>query len=432
MHQARLAGHLPPARALLYLAGHHSLPQFRELPFLRMGGGRKQGKTWDKGGDWRQYQPPSWQVWRGAYSPVRKDTPAPMLQYDQVELPHAGPQYARGARQNTMDDDEEPEGGLRRDLQKALTSAKKADQKARKIREHLTTRREQWSLYERQMKEAFNTQKKRYEQEVKRLEKDLESAHSAGQQAIADFTTEVQALVAGGARAAPAAPPDSAWDDLIRADMEVEPSGYFAEALAVAGRAGRRIPSLGSDYATQLQQAMLLQAQQQQQNARPNTHSGPMAGPPPGLTSAHAAPPSDMGEGRAPDSVYAAEAPRDPYFFSPSARRPPSSPPAGRETKTPRNSSRPRSHPYGGNTRAEDEMSLEERLRAKRAEVAAELAAHPDAGCPLGGGPSAHEAPPLGTGAALRPFGRPVPPTNPLAHAVIEEDDDDFENGEVP
>ncbi|CAE7939958.1 HERC1 [Symbiodinium sp. KB8] len=418
------------ARSGLDCGGHHSSPKFRELPFLRMGGGRKQGKPWDKGGDWRQYQPPSWQVWRGAYSPARKETPAPMLQYDQVALPGSGSQSNRGARQNAVDDDEEPEGGLRRDLQKALTSAKKADQKARKIREHLTTRREQWSLYERQMKEAFNTQKKRYEQEVKRLEKDLESAHSAGQQAIADFTSEVQALVAGGARAAPAAPQDSAWEDLIRADMEVEPSGYFAEALALAGRAGRRLPGFGSEYAAQLQQAMLLQAQQQQ-NVRPPSHPGPMTGPPPGLAPVPAAAPPDIGEGSAPDAMYASAAPRDPYFFSPSARRPPSSPREGREAKTPRHNSRPRPHPYGGNTRAEDELSLEERLRAKRAEAAAELAAHPEGGHPLGGGASAHDAPPpAAAGAALRPFGRLAPQTNLLAHATIEEDDDDLDLGE--
>ena len=324
-------------------------------------------------------------------------------------------QATRGPRVAAGEEELEPEGGLRRDLQRALTAAKKADQKARKIQETITTRREQWGLYEKQMKNAFNAQKKQFDQDIKRMEKDLEAAHSAGQQAIADFTTEVQELMSGTRSAPQADASERAWDDLIGGpDMEVEPAGYYAEALALAGRAGRRMSGL---------EANMIRLQQEANLAA--SRAPPAPGPPPGLNPepVRAAPPS-MPPPVPPPEVYAAEAHRDPYLTSPSTRAPPGGSPAVTRSRTPRQSSRPRSHPYG-QAEIPSDADLEARLRARRAapDAPAGFMQEHGASGPGNGG----ALPSAGAGIALRPFGRPLAPEgrNLLAGARIEEDDDE-------
>ncbi|CAE7762507.1 unnamed protein product [Symbiodinium microadriaticum] len=265
------------------------------------------------------------------------------------------------------------------------------------------------------MKNAFNAQKKQFDQDIKRMEKDLEAAHSAGQQAIADFTTEVQELMSGTRSAPQADASERAWDDLIGGpDMEVEPAGYYAEALALAGRAGRRMSGL---------EANMIRLQQEANLAA--SRAPPAPGPPPGLNPepVRAAPPS-MPPPVPPPEVYAAEAHRDPYLTSPSTRAPPGGSPAVTRSRTPRHSSRPRSHPYG-QAEIPSDADLEARLWARRAapDAPAGFMQEHGASGPGNGG----ALPSAGAGIALRPFGRPLAPEgrNLLAGARIEEDDDE-------
>ena len=241
---------------------------------------------------------------------------------------------------------------------------------------------------------------------------------------------------------------DDSWDRLISAapDMEVEPAGFYEEALAAvrgAARASRTTMAPADTrpraahptglpareeamsfhrgpetvYTREDLDAGMARLQQMQFAA---SRVAPMAGPPPGLhpEQAHAFPPS-VPPPAPPAEMYATNAHRDPYLTSPSSRAPPGSSPATTRSRTPRQSSRPRSHPYG-QAEIPSDADLESRLRERRAAPDAPAGFAPEA-MPDGGVPGS------AGGAALRPFGRPPAPEgrNLLARATIEEDDDE-------
>ena len=403
------------------------------------------GKKWPRqqydASAWQQpSQSQSWQLWKGTNSPnwnKRRNQGQDWLtlRYDQMQV---APVQAEAAE--TGEDELSSMGSLLvKDVQRALTAARKADQKSRRVKQDILTKREQWSLYERQMKAAFTAQKKQFQQDQERLEHDLQEALAAGQQAA----LVAKETMARGCRPHQEAEDDS-WDKLMSAgpDMEVEPSGFYEEALAAvrgAARASRVSaearsraaypagPSAredatashrGPEAAYSMEDLAGMARLQQMHFAASGVSS--VAGPPPGLhpEQAHVLPPS-VPPPAPPAEVYATNAHRDPYLTSPSSRAPPGSSPATTRSRTPRQNSRPRPHPYG-QAEIPSDADLESRLRERRAAPDAPTSFAPEAFSDGGGsGP--------GGGIALRPFGRPLAPEgrNLLARATIEEDDDE-------
>ena len=71
----------------------------------------------------------------------------------------------------------------RRAIQKALTTATKADTRVRKLKEEIHTRRAQWSQYQKDLYQKFATEQRRFETDIRRLEGEVASTMEAGQEA---------------------------------------------------------------------------------------------------------------------------------------------------------------------------------------------------------------------------------------------------------
>ncbi|CAE7934365.1 unnamed protein product, partial [Symbiodinium sp. KB8] len=164
------------------------------------------GKKWPRqqydASSWQQpSQSQSWQLWKGTNSPNwnKRRSQGPdwlNMRYDQMQV---APVQAEAAE--TGDDELSSMGSLLvKDVQRALTAARKADQKSRRVKQDILTKREQ-------------------------------------------CTTVAKETVARGCRPHEEAEDDS-WDRLISAapDMEVEPAGFYEEALAAEAMSFHRGP----------------------------------------------------------------------------------------------------------------------------------------------------------------------------------------------
>ena len=83
-------------------------------------------------------------------------------------------------------------------LQKALTSTHRADVRMRKLKEEKERRARQWDSWAAEHKAKFMRQRKLYEQDVARIEKELQEPAEQGRMAAA----QVHALVVHGATCA--------------------------------------------------------------------------------------------------------------------------------------------------------------------------------------------------------------------------------------
>ena len=191
-------------------------------------------------------------------------SPKGRIQYDQMALPDDG----KGARGKASGKGEEAadvgEGyGMIRDVQRAATTARKADIRVRKLQEEKDRKDAQWLLYKRTQKEEFLRQKARYEAALLRIEKDMREAKSAGQEAV----RAVQEIAAGERPASMevTGDKDNAWEEMIAEEDARLQSGFFATAVEQARLArpsvsGRGLPSGGlmrPEAAAQLLQATL-------------------------------------------------------------------------------------------------------------------------------------------------------------------------------
>ncbi|CAE7500106.1 hypothetical protein AK812_SmicGene41735 [Symbiodinium microadriaticum] len=187
--------------------------------------GGKSNKRWqrDYQESWRgnQYyeQDSNWQLWQGSYSVSpkarAKAAARPPARYDMVtpEEPSA----------SSTDS-----GGMRRMLQKALSTARKADTRLRKIKELIALRRKQWEKFEKDSKAYFLSQKRQFEQEIKRLENEIATVTDTGtgaermlQQIVLQTATE---------EAETDEPDDMSWEQLMQ-DQEEEIPGFLNEMM---------------------------------------------------------------------------------------------------------------------------------------------------------------------------------------------------------
>ena len=142
VHLHRARGLLPRRRDLLHLSSHHSAPLYREVAFM----GKRQ-QPWRGGGgyssyQYTQYQPAAWQLWRESWSPRgRRPADSHYDAYSAEDWPHPA---ERPSEKQTADTEN---SAKLRAVQQALTKAKKADQRIRKIAEEETKRAELWQQY---------------------------------------------------------------------------------------------------------------------------------------------------------------------------------------------------------------------------------------------------------------------------------------------
>ena len=187
----------------MLLQSHHATPvtQLAALG-LRMG---KQGRnSWQADGQapWQQGQgqgsnSSSWAYWGGSWKakPGKEDDAQPPAnkfpQYSRTPLPQPG--VAGDQEPGNMAIATAGMGHYMRDLQRALTTCRKADGRLRKLQEQRATKDLQWQQFQRDVKANYLAQKKQYQRDIETLAQDLTAAMEASRVAVA----AVQSLAAG-------------------------------------------------------------------------------------------------------------------------------------------------------------------------------------------------------------------------------------------
>ena len=238
-----------------------------------MGRGRE-AKEWEPRNSkhdqqWREQDSAYWHYWPGTWqlSPSAKAKTAAQgktARYDQLEVDAGGtsrtgssgalaPWRVAGSRPEAATTHAE---SMMQAVQKALTQTRKADARIRRLQEERVRKDKCWEAFKIKQKKEFAEQKKLYEDDLARIDKDLEDTATYGGQAA----TRVQELILKGTAALAPAPRDEAvdmeWEQLVSAPEEVE-AGFYSEALrATQGLSSGGMrgppPGLGSTAAAAL------------------------------------------------------------------------------------------------------------------------------------------------------------------------------------
>ena len=125
---------------------------------------------------------------------------------------------------------------LTQEIQKQLTSARRADRRLRKPKEEQETRTQHGKAYEADMKRKFSKQKRLFETDLERIAQEVQQAAAQGQQAAQN----VKDLVNLGkiAETEPMEDEDDAWATLVREDEEDAQDSYLGAALRAAHQSG--------------------------------------------------------------------------------------------------------------------------------------------------------------------------------------------------
>eukprot|EP00439_Symbiodinium_sp_Y106_P076104 s1880_g15.t1 len=125
---------------------------------------------------------------------------------------------------------------LMQEIQKQLTSARRADMRLRKLKEEQETRTQHWKAYEADMQRKFSKQKRFFETDLERIAQEVQQAAAQGQQAAQN----VKDLVNLGkiAETEPMEDEDDAWATLVREDEEDAQDSYLGAALRAAHQNG--------------------------------------------------------------------------------------------------------------------------------------------------------------------------------------------------
>ena len=193
-------------------------------------------KSWQHAG----WQSQDWSSYSSQAGHPSKPWAAPQqngVQYDQMQLPSdAGARKGKGKAHMVTETAESSD--TLRDIQRAVTSARRADGRVRRLKEDRQLKTEQWKLYEQNHKEEYLRQKQRYEAALKKIEVDIQEATRLGQEAA----QEVQDIANGRK---PAPPPalatDQAWDALMsNGDEHNMEEDFLQDALEAANLAKQR------------------------------------------------------------------------------------------------------------------------------------------------------------------------------------------------
>ena len=142
-----------------------------------------------------------------------------------------------------------------RDLQKALSSCRKAENRVRKLSETRATREQQWAQFQKDIRQSFLQNKKQFQKDISGLEKEMQHAVATSQAAVA----QVQALASG--HQAPALQPapmdmdaqddEDSWLSFIGPTTEdsAMPDQCLAQALQEAHRLAQNAQALQARHA---------------------------------------------------------------------------------------------------------------------------------------------------------------------------------------
>ena len=182
------------------------------------GQGNWRGESWDAA--------PPWQLWRGSWSPRQKAD-----RYDSVAVATSAAPTQPVATASGSGKSE-----LMKEIQRYLSSARRADTRVRKLGEEKLTRGAQWEKWAKEAKEKFIRQRKQYESDLLRIDECIALATKEGQ----DASQMVQALVDHGLAAKkPQEMPEAEamWDSMMEVDDLESETGFMREALIAARRA---------------------------------------------------------------------------------------------------------------------------------------------------------------------------------------------------
>ena len=125
-------------------------------------------------------------------------------------------------------------GFLPNDVQRSLTVAKKADVRIRRLQEERVRRTTQWELFMKKTKSDFMEQQKQFQQDLQRIQSDIDAATTTGREA----SEVVKQLVLYGAPQTEAddSGQAAAWDELMKDEDEEHAAapGFFQDALQAA------------------------------------------------------------------------------------------------------------------------------------------------------------------------------------------------------
>ena len=184
----RERGELPPRAALALLAAHHTRPSYREARVVlgqAMGG----KKSWQDQTEWTQGEKPGkkWQLWRGSWYASPKSQPQ-RPQYDKVVVPWQKDKHYQ-ANASSQDEGEDNGTGseLRREIQRALSAARKADLRVRRLKEDRNLKEAQWKIYEQEAKAEYVRERKRFENAVAKIDNEIKEATGLGHEASQQY-----------------------------------------------------------------------------------------------------------------------------------------------------------------------------------------------------------------------------------------------------
>ncbi|CAE7514494.1 unnamed protein product [Symbiodinium sp. CCMP2592] len=200
-----------------------------------------------------------WKLWPGAQPTA---SPRSKKHYDQMPLPSdASARKGKGKSGQPVLQEEGED--MMTDIQRAVTRARKADIRVRKLKEDRDRKKQQWKLWEKSHKEEYVKQKQRYEAALARIETEVQEATSQGQTAA----REVQDIANGKkpTRELVDQEAENAWDAFIGTTEETAaPEAFLQDALSAAATAGHNphggIPGgriMSPEVAAQLLQATL-------------------------------------------------------------------------------------------------------------------------------------------------------------------------------
>ncbi|CAE7631774.1 hypothetical protein AK812_SmicGene27171 [Symbiodinium microadriaticum] len=186
---------------------------------------------------------------------------AARMQYDQVAVPGY---KSSGRHLPAADEEETADSQLRREVQKSLSAARKADLKVRKLREERQLKEAQWAQFEKDSRAAYLKEKNRFQTALDRIETDIQQTMEQGREA----SVMVQTLVARGPAALPApsaeTETDGSWEDLIKDEEPSMEAGFLREAMIAAKQVSRQpggvAPLLDGRMVTPAVAAQVLQA----------------------------------------------------------------------------------------------------------------------------------------------------------------------------
>ena len=243
---------------------HHATPleQKRRIQLCfptRMG---KKGQGEWKGATWQRQsgsQQQSWSYWDGSWKNRQPRQQNQFPDYGQTQIDvWNGATEQQHPEEGESEQDQQGLSVYMKELQKALTACRKSDGKLRKLQENKQLKERQWLQYQADLKKKYVEQNRAFNKDMESYAQEMAQAMAASKAAV----DRVQELAAGGVGASRPMEQDfplttqaeeDAWQDLMQGP---DASGSSAVAQDdLLARALREAHSLSS-HAVAIQQAV--------------------------------------------------------------------------------------------------------------------------------------------------------------------------------